>query len=90
MLFIQMQLCERSLHDYLRQRNYCTPDGDPVELDAADELRTFRQVVSGVDYIHSLGLIHRDIKVSSLTRVHADVLSSLTISCYKTYHKTAW
>jgi hypothetical protein len=57
-LYIQMQLCEYSLHDWL-----ITRDTSPAMLHA-EAIHVFHQVVTGVHYIHSMKLIHRDIKVT--------------------------
>lgn len=60
-LFIQMQLCERTLRTWLDDRNekiqekVCTLSHD-------DNVSIFKQILSGVAYIHSKGIIHRDLK----------------------------
>lgn len=54
-LYIQMQLCRReSLRDWLQLH---------VERDRALSLSIFEQIVVAVDYVHSHGLMHRDLKV---------------------------
>lgn len=53
-LYIQMQLCEKST---LRQ---AIDNG--LYLDDDQRWRLFREMVNGLDYIHSQGLIHRDLK----------------------------
>lgn len=56
-LYIQMQLCDFSLHDWLRDR---AKRGGKVVPDVCVQL--FKQVLSGIAHIHSKGLIHRDVK----------------------------
>ncbi|XP_015671474.1 interferon-induced, double-stranded RNA-activated protein kinase [Protobothrops mucrosquamatus] len=56
-LFIQMELCEKgNLADWINQQkeNLSCKD-DSVEI-------LFQQIVQGVNYIHSMDLIHRDLK----------------------------
>lgn len=55
-----MELCDKTLKKWIEKRN---------ELDKDDERRVdsralAQQIVSGVEYIHSKNLIHRDLKVS--------------------------
>lgn len=56
-LFIQMEFCDKgTLETWIEKRRGKNPNKDlPLEL--------FKQIVTGVDYIHSEGLIHRDLKV---------------------------
>ncbi|XP_067092134.1 protein kinase containing Z-DNA binding domains isoform X3 [Osmerus mordax] len=56
-LFIQMEFCEKgTLNDWIKKRN----EGTKNKFKKA--LHMFRQIVSGVEYIHSEGHIHRDLK----------------------------
>ncbi|CAL9698878.1 unnamed protein product [Knipowitschia caucasica] len=64
MLYIQMQLCERSLKDWISERN-----AKPVHqqcpfgcVDTEHTLSILKQILDGVQYIHSRGIIHRDLK----------------------------
>lgn len=102
MLYIQMQLCEHSLKDWISERNMKPKEEttskckgisetqqhrafDPgVEVkkkniifsylgpyecvDTEQTLRLLKQIVEGVDYIHSRGIMHRDLKVSCVSR----------------------
>ncbi|XP_014386200.1 PREDICTED: interferon-induced, double-stranded RNA-activated protein kinase-like, partial [Myotis brandtii] len=59
-LFIQMEFCEKgTLEDWIEIRRGEIPNKDL-------SLGLFKQIVTGVDYIHSKGLIHRDLKPSNI------------------------
>lgn len=63
-LFIQMQLCRReTLKDWLAASNASMPHDIHVVLDIFD------QIVSAVDYVHSCGLMHRDLKVNKTNNI---------------------
>ncbi|ORZ06663.1 kinase-like domain-containing protein [Absidia repens] len=70
-LFIQMQLCQTTLHDYIdiRNRDYGVVDPDR-------NIALFRQILKGTAYIHEQGLIHRDLKPSNI------FLTLPSSSCY--------
>jgi len=57
-LYIQMQLCQNTLETYLSQRNRT--------VNAEYNLHIFRQLVSGVAYVHARKLVHRDLKPSNI------------------------
>uniref|UniRef100_A0A8C9N800 Eukaryotic translation initiation factor 2-alpha kinase 1 n=2 Tax=Serinus canaria TaxID=9135 RepID=A0A8C9N800_SERCA len=68
MLHIQMQLCELSLWDWIADRNKrchkrSEDTSSPYHLvDVRWTMKIFQEVVEGVCYIHSMGVMHRDIK----------------------------
>ncbi|KAM4715883.1 eukaryotic translation initiation factor 2-alpha kinase 1 isoform 2-T2 [Anableps anableps] len=67
MLYIQMQLCERSLKDWISERN-SRPKEEPISgspydcVDAEHTMKLLRNILEGVEYIHSRGIMHRDLK----------------------------
>ncbi|KAF6215365.1 hypothetical protein GE061_010117 [Apolygus lucorum] len=65
-LFIQMQLCHKTLRQWLDERNQ-----NVMSLpDPNDTMAIFKQIVLGVEYIHSQGIVHHDIKPSNIFISH--------------------
>ncbi|NXX62291.1 E2AK1 kinase, partial [Scopus umbretta] len=68
MLHIQMQLCEISLWDWIVDRNKRCSErteetSSPYHLvDVCWTMNIFQELLEGVCYIHSMGVMHRDIK----------------------------
>ncbi|XP_075021297.1 eukaryotic translation initiation factor 2-alpha kinase 1 isoform X2 [Calonectris borealis] len=68
MLHIQMQLCEISLWDWIVDRNKKCNErteetSSPYHLvDVRWTMKIFQELLEGVCYIHSMGVMHRDIK----------------------------
>uniref|UniRef100_A0ABM5F0X9 Eukaryotic translation initiation factor 2-alpha kinase 1 n=1 Tax=Pogona vitticeps TaxID=103695 RepID=A0ABM5F0X9_9SAUR len=64
MLHIQMQLCEISLWDWIVDRNKrCFEVEGPFHhVDSHRIQKIFQELLEGVYYIHSMGIMHRDIK----------------------------
>ncbi|KAI9140952.1 kinase-like domain-containing protein [Paraphysoderma sedebokerense] len=70
-LFIQMQLCHTTLHDYIIHRNATLsqhimagklPTAEIFKIiNPLENLFIFKQLVYAVKYIHDLNIIHRDI-----------------------------
>ncbi|XP_059180368.1 eukaryotic translation initiation factor 2-alpha kinase 1 isoform X2 [Centropristis striata] len=67
MLYIQMQLCERSLKDWISERNSKPREEQTSRcpyagVDTEHTLSMLRKILEGVEYIHSRGIMHRDLK----------------------------
>ncbi|KFP75963.1 Eukaryotic translation initiation factor 2-alpha kinase 1, partial [Apaloderma vittatum] len=68
MLHIQMQLCEISLWDWIVDRNKrCSERAEEISrpyhlVDVCWTMKIFQELLEGVCYIHSVGVMHRDIK----------------------------
>uniref|UniRef100_A0A673V666 Eukaryotic translation initiation factor 2-alpha kinase 1 n=1 Tax=Suricata suricatta TaxID=37032 RepID=A0A673V666_SURSU len=66
MLHIQMQLCERSLWDWIVERNQrgpeCVDESACPYVMASVATKIFQELVEGVFYIHNMGIVHRDLK----------------------------
>ncbi|KAK9964891.1 hypothetical protein ABG768_006021 [Culter alburnus] len=61
-LFIQMEFCEGgTLTEWIRARNRTNKQRTTVEIH-----KIFYEIVSGVEYIHSNKLIHRDLKPDNI------------------------
>lgn len=71
-LYIQMQLCRKeNLKDWMAQR--CLPE----QREHNQCLGIFLQIAEAVDFLHSKGLMHRDLKVNTLSTIHAKVYLQL-------------
>ena len=67
-LYIQMRLCDFTLKQWINIRNeeifQSHKNKDLMHANDVLYLDIFRQILSGVEYIHSKSLIHRDLKVN--------------------------
>lgn len=57
-LYIQMALCEKTLQQWLDERMEITPQAMIIAI--------LSQILQGLDYIHSRGIVHHDIKPSNI------------------------
>jgi serine/threonine protein kinase len=66
-LFIQMELCESTLANWLQQLNDFRPS-DTKNYRRIEEkiLHCFTDLLTGVDFIHKKGYIHRDLKPKNI------------------------
>ncbi|XJO78886.1 hypothetical protein BDV3_003259 [Batrachochytrium dendrobatidis] len=64
-LFIQMELCENTLHDWLERQNACTDRMISAKRKRA-AIDCFSHILSGLACIHSQGLVHRDVKPKNI------------------------
>ena len=66
-LYIQMKLCDFTLKNWLKKRNDEYFNGSLDErLNENTCSNIFRQILSGVDYLHSKSIIHRDLKPGNI------------------------
>ena len=63
-LFIQLELCHQTLGDYLSHRN--TMIDEITEIEYAEAINIFKQIVIGIKYIHNMQYIHRDLKPANI------------------------
>jgi serine/threonine protein kinase len=62
-----MELCHGDLHSFLSRRY---DQGNPEPLSEMDIWSIFKQVISGIKFIHSQGIIHGDLKPKNGTSSH--------------------
>ncbi|BFZ19335.1 hypothetical protein BsWGS_22374 [Bradybaena similaris] len=76
LLCIQMELCNLNLQDWLEERNKklqnVSIDYGPEDL-CRDVIHIFRQILRGVSFIHSKGLMHRDLKPQNIFLFGSDL-----------------
>ncbi|XP_022184524.2 eukaryotic translation initiation factor 2-alpha kinase 1 isoform X1 [Nilaparvata lugens] len=60
-LFVQMQLCEDNMRQWLDKRNRSFAPVDVPQI-----VSVFIKVLKGIEYIHGKGIVHHDIKPSNI------------------------
>ena len=68
-IYIQMELCKETLHDFIERRNslFSGKISDFLEENHIEILKIFLQICKGLDFIHSReNLIHRDLKPKNI------------------------
>jgi serine/threonine protein kinase len=77
--FIDMELCDLTLHDYIHPTKPPDPAASlpifikdkPPPIKAQQIWNVMQQITSGLAYIHSLNLAHRDLKPANSKTLHA-------------------
>jgi hypothetical protein len=60
-IYLQMELCDMSLRDYIDKRNYKSN-----KISISEEKNKFYQILCGLKYIHSKNIIHRDLNPNNI------------------------
>ena len=56
--YLVLELCDGDLFDYLDERHFSLEEEEQVDI--------LKQITSGVNYLHSIGICHRDLKLENI------------------------
>ena len=55
-----MELCNgRNLYHFIKKKKF-------MRLDEVEAKKIFKQIVSAIDYMHSMNVVHRDVKLDNI------------------------
>lgn len=57
-----MELCSLTLKDWMQKRNDVLSTDEDIKKYTHTNMSIFKQILKAVDYIHSMGVMHRDLK----------------------------
>lgn len=66
--FVTCQENHKAVHPEVKKYDTFSCVGPYECVDSEQTLKLLKQIVEGVEYIHSRGIMHRDLKVSPISR----------------------
>lgn len=114
-MYIQMELCQYTLSEWISRRNsllfngskrildefpaeyyrmVCSSISGTIDINVHEIRRIFKGIVKGLQYIHSQGLIHRDLKPQNIFFHGTDHIPKIgdfgLVSCNQTLRECEW